>query len=35
MDPLVCFPDPLPIELQKVLAQSGFPFVGVSSAEAV
>jgi DNA-binding response OmpR family regulator len=35
MDPLVCFPDPLPIELQKVLAQSGFPFVGVSSAESV
>ena len=35
MDPLVCFPDPLPVELQKVLAQAGFPFVGVTSAEAV
>jgi DNA-binding response OmpR family regulator len=35
MDPLVCFPDPLPVELQKVLAQAGFPFVGVTSAEAI
>jgi hypothetical protein len=34
MDPLLCFPDPLPVELQKVLAQAGYPFVGVTSAEA-
>lgn len=35
MDPLLCFPDPPPIELQKVLEQTGYPFIGVTSANAI
>ena len=35
MDPLLCYPDPLPIELQKVLAQAGYPFIGIASANAM
>ena len=35
MDPLLCYPDPLPVELQKVLAQAGYPFIGISTADAM
>jgi DNA-binding response OmpR family regulator len=35
MDPLLCFPDPLPIELQKVLEQAGYPFIGITSVDAM
>jgi len=35
VDPLLCYPDPPPIELQKVLAQAGYPFIGIASPETV
>lgn len=34
MDPLVCYPDPLPVELTKTLEQAGYPYIGVNSADA-
>ena len=35
MDPLLCYPDPPPIELQKVLEQAGYPFIAVTSSDAI
>ena len=35
MDPLVCFPDPLPQGLQSTLRRSGYDFRAVNDAEAI
>src|SRR5579863_1701042 len=33
MEPLLCFPDPPPVALQKAIESAGYPFVAVASTD--